>query len=72
MLNKGSSAALTMELDDKLKATIEAALSKEIRVVQGKEPRHFLTIFADRFIVHDGRDPRATAVAQQASKEQKS
>ena len=76
VLNKGSSAALTMELDDKLKATIEAALSKEIRVVQGKEPRHFLTVFADRFIVHDGRDPRATATtaaanAQQESKQQK-
>ena len=52
--NKGSSAALT----------------KEICVVHDKEPRHFLAVFADRFIVHDGRDPRATAVAQQANKEQ--
>ena len=33
VLNKGSSAALTTELDDKLKATIEAALSKEIHFV---------------------------------------
>ena len=55
VLNKGSSAAL----------------SKEIRVVKDKEPRHFLAVFADRFIVHDGRDPRATALAQQANKEQK-
>ena len=55
VLNKGSSAAL----------------SKEIRVVKDKEPRHFLAGFADRFMVHDGRDPRATAVAQQANKEQK-
>jgi len=60
VLNKGTSAALTAELDDKLKATIEAALSKEVRVVQGKEPRHFLTIFSGKFIVHDGRDPRTT------------
>ena len=54
MLNKGSSAAL----------------SKAISVVQGKEPRHFLAVFSDRFIVHDGRDPHATAVTQQANKEQ--
>ena len=48
-----------------------ATLAKDICVVQNKEPRHFLAVFADRFIVHDGRDPRATAVAQQANKEQK-
>ena len=64
VLNKGSSAALTMELDDRLKGTIEAALSKEVRVVQGKEPRHFLTVFAGRFIVHDGRDPRSSSQQQ--------
>ena len=71
VLNKGSSAALTMELDDRLKSTIEAALSKEVRVVQGKEPRHFLTVFAGRFIVHDGRDPRSSVQQQQQGQQAK-
>lgn len=71
VLNKGSSAALTMELDDRLKSTIEAALSKEVRVVQGKEPRHFLTVFAGRFIVHDGRDPRSSSGSQQQEQQQR-
>ena len=55
ILGKGTSAALTIELDDLLKKT--ASMSKEIRVVQGKEPKHFLTIFKDKFVVHSGKDP---------------
>lgn len=54
-IGRGTSAALTIELDDLLKKT--ASMSKEIRVVQGKEPKHFLTIFKDKFVVHSGKDP---------------
>ncbi|EGG25050.1 villin [Cavenderia fasciculata] len=49
---KGTSALLTMELDDTLKG-----MAKEIRVVQNKEPRHFLSIFNGRLVVHVGKDP---------------
>ncbi|EFA79149.1 villin [Heterostelium album PN500] len=49
---KGSSALLTMELDDTLKG-----MAKEVRVVQNKEPKHFLSIFKSKFIVHQGKDP---------------
>lgn len=55
IIGKGTSAALTIELDDLLKKT--ASMSKEIRVVQGKEPKHFLAIFKDKFVVHSGKDP---------------
>eukprot|EP01133_Synstelium_polycarpum_P007235 gene7235-8411_t len=49
---KGTSALLTMELDDTLKG-----MAKEVRVVQNKEPRHFLSIFKGRLVVHAGKDP---------------
>eukprot|EP01132_Coremiostelium_polycephalum_P001564 gene1564-1983_t len=49
---KGTSALLTIELDDQLQG-----MAKEVRVVQNKEPKHFLTIFKGKFIVHSGKDP---------------
>ena len=42
-----------------------ACMSKEIRVVQGKEPKHFHKVFQNRFIVHNGRDPRGSSKAAQ-------
>ena len=46
---KGASALLTKDLDDKLggKAT-------QIRVVQGKEPSHFRSLFKGAMVVHEG------------------
>lgn len=46
---KGASALLTKDLDDKLggKAT-------QIRVVQGKEPSHFRSLFKGSMVVHEG------------------
>ncbi|EAL66222.1 hypothetical protein DDB_G0282725 [Dictyostelium discoideum AX4] len=49
---KGTSALLTVELDDSLKG-----MAKEVRVVQNKEPKHFLSVFKGRFIIHQGKDP---------------
>lgn len=37
-----------------------AMMSKEIRVVEGKEPKHFLAIFKHKFVVHNGHDPRGS------------
>lgn len=37
-----------------------AMMSKEIRVTEGKEPKHFLSIFKRKFIVHNGHDPRGS------------
>ena len=71
IIGKGTSAALTIELDELLKKT--ASMSKEIRVVQGKEPKHFLAIFKDKFVVHSGKDPLSdstTAPAQQQQQQQ--
>ncbi|GAM27463.1 hypothetical protein SAMD00019534_106390 [Acytostelium subglobosum LB1] len=51
---KGTSALLTMELDDSLKG-----MAKEVRVVQNKEPKHFLSVFKNKIIVHQGKDPAA-------------
>ncbi|KYQ96706.1 villin [Tieghemostelium lacteum] len=49
---KGTSALLTVELDDSLKG-----MAKEVRVTQNKEPKHFLSVFKGKFIVHQGKDP---------------
>eukprot|EP01117_Protostelium_nocturnum_P010235 TRINITY_DN3673_c0_g1_i1.p1 TRINITY_DN3673_c0_g1~~TRINITY_DN3673_c0_g1_i1.p1 ORF type:complete len:1790 (-),score=878.49 TRINITY_DN3673_c0_g1_i1:11-5380(-) len=51
VMEKGTSALLTMELDDTLKG-----MAKEVRVVQNKEPKHFFTIFGGRIIVHLGKE----------------
>ncbi len=48
---KGASALLTIELDDKL-----LGMAKELRVTQNKEPKHFLTIFKGKFVVHMGKE----------------
>lgn len=48
---KGSSALLTIQLDDQLQGQ-----AKEVRVVQNKEPEHFLRIFKGKFFIHLGRD----------------
>ena len=42
-----------------------ACMSKEIRVMQGKEPKHFHKVFQNRYIVHSGRDPRGSSKAAQ-------
>lgn len=46
---KGASALHAKDLDDKLNG-----MAVQARVVQGKEPNHFLTIFKGRMIVHKG------------------
>jgi len=52
ILEKGTSALLTIELDDKLKG-----MAKEIRVVQNKEPKHFFSIFKKTpFMVYLGKE----------------
>lgn len=48
---KGSSALLTVDLDRQLEG-----MAKEVRVSQGREPKHFLTIFKGQFVVHLGKD----------------
>jgi hypothetical protein len=46
---KGASALLTKEKDDAL-----GGQATQVRVVQGKEPDHFLSLFKGRMIVHAG------------------
>lgn len=46
---KGTSAYKTVEVGDEYQQT-----ARQIRVLQGKEPRHFLLIFKNRFIIHKG------------------
>jgi hypothetical protein len=50
IMDKGFSAVLTIDLDDKL-----GGEAKQIRVVQGKEPQHFLKIFGGLMVVHKGK-----------------
>jgi len=50
--DKGASALLTIGLDDSLNRQ-----AKEVRVVQGHEPKHFQTIFKGKIIMHQGQDP---------------
>jgi len=44
---KGSSALLTVDLDDSI-----GGAAVQIRVVQNKEPKHFMKLFKGRIIVH--------------------
>jgi hypothetical protein len=44
---QGAAAARTKELADKLRSNVT-----QVRVVQGKEPPHFCTVFGGRMIVH--------------------
>eukprot|EP00727_Mastigamoeba_balamuthi_P006658 m51a1_g2612 putative villin headpiece domain containing protein (1566) ;mRNA; f:504052-510269 len=64
ILGKGTSALLTIELDDRMKRNV--AMSKEVRVVQGKEPRHFLTVFRGKMVTHIGKDPRSAGASPSA------
>jgi Leucine-rich repeat (LRR) protein len=48
----GAAALLTVGLDDQLNRQ-----AKEVRVVQGKEPKHFLTMFKGKIMLHQGQDP---------------
>jgi hypothetical protein len=48
---KGTSALLTIELGDE----IDKGNTKEIRVVMNQEPRHFLLVFKDNYVVHAGK-----------------
>jgi len=50
---KGSSALLTIDLDDSIGGN-----ATQIRVVQNKEPKHFMKLFKGRIIVHSGRNTR--------------
>eukprot|EP00026_Physarum_polycephalum_P000495 Phypoly_transcript_00496.p1 GENE.Phypoly_transcript_00496~~Phypoly_transcript_00496.p1 ORF type:complete len:1079 (+),score=217.15 Phypoly_transcript_00496:107-3343(+) len=50
--DSGAAALLTVDLDDSLNRQ-----AKEVRVVQGKEPKHFLTIFKGKIMLHQGQDP---------------
>lgn len=48
---KGTSALLTIELGDE----IDKGNTKEVRVVMNQEPRHFLLVFKDSYVVHMGK-----------------
>ncbi|GAM23062.1 hypothetical protein SAMD00019534_062370 [Acytostelium subglobosum LB1] len=50
---KGESARLAVDLDDEL-----GSITKKVRVVQNKEPIHFMNIFGGFIIVHNGVDDR--------------
>lgn len=47
---KGTSAVLTIELDKEI-----SGMAKEIRVVQYKEPKHFLMLFQGKMVIHSGK-----------------
>lgn len=47
---KGTSAVLTIELDKEV-----SGMAKEIRVVQYKEPKHFLALFHGKMVIHSGK-----------------
>jgi hypothetical protein len=46
---KGASALIAKEMDDELGGD-----PVQVRVVQGKEPKHFLSLFQGKMIVHEG------------------
>lgn len=46
---KGVAALKTIELDNN-----KGGVAVQVRVVQGKEPRHFLAIFGGRLIIYSG------------------
>eukprot|EP01105_Mastigella_eilhardi_P007811 TRINITY_DN194_c2_g2_i1.p1 TRINITY_DN194_c2_g2~~TRINITY_DN194_c2_g2_i1.p1 ORF type:complete len:804 (-),score=184.15 TRINITY_DN194_c2_g2_i1:27-2438(-) len=62
IVGKGTSAYMAVDLDDRLK---NSGMTKEVRVVQGKEPKHFMTVFQGKLVVHQGRDPQARDPTQQ-------
>jgi len=49
---KAASALLTVQMDDEL--TAQGKQPTQVRVVQGKEPNHFLCLFKGKMIVHSG------------------
>jgi len=42
-------------MNDEKQTNINSGMAKEIRVVQGKEPKHFKTIFQNSFVVFNGK-----------------
>jgi advillin len=46
---KGASALIAKDMDDQLKGA-----ACQVRVVQGKEPNHFLCLFKGKMVIHDG------------------
>lgn len=46
---KGSAALLAVDMDDQL-----SGAATQVRVAQGKEPNHFLTLFKGNMVVHSG------------------
>lgn len=59
---KGTSALMTIQLDESI-----GGVAKEIRVVQNKEPRHFISIFKNRILIHKGKSadtPASTRLFQ--------
>eukprot|EP00026_Physarum_polycephalum_P002067 Phypoly_transcript_02071.p1 GENE.Phypoly_transcript_02071~~Phypoly_transcript_02071.p1 ORF type:complete len:829 (+),score=189.83 Phypoly_transcript_02071:487-2973(+) len=60
---KGASALLAKELDDKLHGT-----ATQIRVVQNKEPNHFVSLFDGKLIIKQGGHPSGfKTVAQETA-----
>lgn len=49
---KAASAILTVQMDDELSA--QGKDPTQVRIVMGKEPSHFLSIFKGKFVVHSG------------------
>lgn len=66
ILARGASAGKAIEIDNLLKNV--SANSKEIRVVEGREPKHFLSIFKGKFRVRFGKDPSIPDAKAQKSK----
>lgn len=60
---KGSSALLTVDLDDSI-----GGAAVQVRVVQNKEPKHFMNLFKGRIIVHKAYETEdgASAVPETA------
>jgi len=50
--DKGAAALLTIEMDDKLGRS-----AREVRVVQNREPKHFMDLFKGKLVISQGRDP---------------
>lgn len=49
-----ASALLTVDLADSLKTGPDAGEATQVRVVQNKEPNHFLTLFKGKMVIHTG------------------
>ena len=56
---KGVASLKTVELDNKMNGR-----AVQIRVIQGKEPRHFMTMFNGRMIIYSGGHASAFEIKQ--------